>query len=59
MAFCENCKSGRFTAVLTNAECGHETTRGGMKLCLKCARTKDACEACGEPLQPDPPPHTD
>ena len=60
MAFCPDCKPKRFLAVMTLAAiCGHEVTKGGMDLCPKCARLKDACEACSEPLNPDPPPHTD
>lgn len=59
MPYCHDCKGTRADAAMTVAECGHETTRAGMKLCLACAKKQDACEACGEQLNPDPPPHTD
>ena len=67
MRTCKKCAKSRFTALMTDAKCGHETTRGGMTYCVGCATMKNACEACGTPLAPsapadkndDPPPHTD
>ncbi|MFA5854310.1 MAG: hypothetical protein WC866_04480 [Patescibacteria group bacterium] len=59
MPCCKDCQNVRSAAIMTNAECGHEATRAGMKLCERCSRQKDACECCGEQLNPDPPPHTD
>jgi hypothetical protein len=49
---------------MSNAACGHGTTRGGMQLCNSCAIKKNACEVCGKPLDPavgdhELPPHTD
>lgn len=59
MPHCEDCKPIRHAAMMTEAACGHPATRAGMKLCEGCSLKKDACECCGEPLHPDPPPHTD
>lgn len=60
MPFCHDCAEKKSSAsMMTNAACGHATTRAGMKLCEGCSRRKDACEGCGEDLHPDPPPHTD
>lgn len=55
MLCCGKCKKGRWLACMTDAECGHPTVRGDMKLCPDCAKSKDACEACGEKLTPADP----
>lgn len=59
MPNCLECRPVRAAAVMTNAKCGHLATRAGMELCAKCSHEKNACETCGQPLDPDPPPHTD
>ncbi len=59
MPRCLDCKPVSHAQMMTEAKCGHPATRVGMELCERCSLQKDACEACGEQLNPDPPPHTD
>ena len=59
MLVCESCKEVRFGQAMSNAKCGHPTTQIGMMWCPDCAKTYNACEACGKPLEVDIPPHTD